>query len=326
MTVPFTRRSLLGMGGALSVAALLSACSSSKDTLPVSTPSSTTGKTALTQEQYDALITAGPVASSDVVSQNAWAQAIKGRGALRRAGTDTSPIFSLRNPSTNRIKGFDAGIGDLLAHYILGGSDVSKLVQFSQTTVDTRETMIQNGTVDVTLATYSITEARAQKVAFAGPYFISGTAVQVKRSNNDITSYQDLNVDGKKVTTETNSTAIPAIQKFINKAEITLFTENDACVAALRQGRVDAYILDQSILLSNAVNYNDIKVVGEPFTTDPYGVGVTKSDASAKSFVNDFLTEIFKDGSWKKLYDGTVGPFIAGDTPTPPTLGSVAGS
>ncbi|SER56460.1 glutamate transport system substrate-binding protein [Propionibacterium cyclohexanicum] len=326
MSSPLTRRGLLGLGGALGAAALLSACSSSNDTLPVATPSSTTGKTVFTQEQYDALVTSGPVAPAEMVSQNAWAQAIKAHGALRRAGTDTSPIFSLRNPSTNRLKGFDAGIADLLAHYILGGSDVAKLTEFSKTTVDTRETMIQNKTVDVTIATYSITPARAEKVAFAGPYFVSGTAVQVKRSNNDIKSYADLNVDGKKVTTETNSTAIAAIQKFIPKAEVTLFTENDACVAAVRQGRVDAYILDQSILLSNAVNYDDLKVVGEPFTTDPYGIGLTKDDPGAKTFVNDFLTKIFTDGTWKKLYDGTVGPYVAGEAPTPPALGGVPGA
>lgn len=325
MSITFSRRSLLGMGGALGAAALLSACSGN-DSLPASTPSNSTGKTPFTQEQYDALVSSGPVADSATVSANAWAQAIKAHGALRRGGTDTGAIFSLRDPATNRIKGFDAGISDLLAHYITGGTDVSKLTELSQTTVDTRETMIQNGTVDVVVATYSITAARAEKVAFAGPYFVSGTAVQVKRSNTDITSYQDLNVDGKKVTTETNSTAIPAIAKFIPKAQVVLFTENDACVAALRQGRVDAYILDQSILLSNAVSYDDIKVVGEPFTTDPYGIGLTKSDPNAKTFVNDFLTKVFTDGTWKKLYDGTVGPYIGGETPNPPAIGGVAGA
>ncbi|MFT8395474.1 glutamate ABC transporter substrate-binding protein [Propionibacterium sp.] len=326
MSITFSRRGLLGLTGAAGAAALLSACSGNNSSLPESTPTNSTGRQPFTLDQYDALIKSGPVADASTVSGNSWAQAIKNHGVLKRGGTDTGAIFSLRDPVTNRVKGFDAGIADLLAHYILGGTDVSKLTELSQTTVDTRETMIQNGTVDVVVATYSITPARAQKVAFAGPYFISGTSIQVKKDNTSINSYNDLNSEDKKVTTETNSTAIPAIAKFMPKAQTVLFTENDACVAALRQGRADAYVLDQSILLSNAVSYDDLKVVGEPFTTDPYGIGVTNSDAGAKTFVNDFLEKIFSDSTWKKLYDGTVGPYVAGEAPTPPKIGSVEGS
>lgn len=70
----------------------------------------------------------------------------------------------------------------MLAQYILGDPNTALTV----TTVDTHETLIQNGDVDAVFATYSITPARAEKVAFAGPYFVSGAAVMVTSDNEDI--------------------------------------------------------------------------------------------------------------------------------------------
>jgi len=200
---------------------------------------------------------------------------------------------------------------------------VSKLTQVAQTSVDTRETMLQNNTVDIVVATYSITVPRAQKIAFAGPYYSSGDSIQVRADNTTIKSVNDLK--DKKLVTESNSTAITALQKYVPGNTPTLFADNDSCVAAVEQGRADAYILDEAILLGNAVKATDLKVVGTPFTTDPYGVGVTKGDAAVKAFVNTFLQKIFDTGDWLKLWKATVGVYVDG-VPTPPAIGSVAGS
>jgi glutamate transport system substrate-binding protein len=80
----------------------------------------------------------------------------------------------------------------MLAHYITGKSDADA-VELVITTVDTRETLIQNGDVDAVFATYTITEPRAQKVAFAGPYYQSGTSVAVRADDTAITGVGDLN-------------------------------------------------------------------------------------------------------------------------------------
>jgi glutamate transport system substrate-binding protein len=174
------------------------------------------------------------------------------------------------------------------------------------------------------VATYSITPERAKKVAFAGPYYTSGDSILVKKSNTDIKSYKDL--AGKTVATEGNSTAVTALEKYAPDAKQLLFQQDADCVAAVKQGRADAYVLDESILLSDAVTNPDLKVVGQPFTVDPYGVGVTKSDPSAKQFVNAFLQKIEADGTWAKLWKATVGTVVEGDAPTPPKIGGVPGT
>jgi glutamate transport system substrate-binding protein len=269
---------------------------------------------------YDSVIATSPKADDATVEANAWAKAIKDRGVLRTGGSETGQLFSLLDLETGKVVGFDAGLSQMLAQYILGEPNTELTV----TTVDTRETLIQNGSVDGVFATYSITPARAEKIAFAGPYLISGAAIMVPADNTDITSVADL--AGKTVTTQTNSTSLTALQDQVPTANLQPYTNDAECVAALTQGRADAYVIDQSILISDAIGNPAVKVVGEPFTVDPYGIGVTKDDPSAKEFVNAWLKTIEDDGSWADLWKATIGTVVEGDAPAPPAIGSVPGS
>jgi glutamate transport system substrate-binding protein len=271
---------------------------------------------------YDQIIAAGPTADAATVDGNAWAKAIKDRGSLKTGGSDSGPLFSMKDPSTGKLTGFDAGLAQLLSHYITGKPDGP--INLTITTVDTRETLIQNGTVDTVFATYSITPARAKKVAFAGPYYRSGDAVMVKADNSTITSVKDL--DGKKVVTQQGSTTADRMAKVAPGAEVSLLPDDAQCLAALKTGRVDAYVIDQSILVSNASADPSLKVVGEPFSNDFYGIGLTRDDPQAKEFVNTWLQQIESDGSWAKLWKATIGTVVAGEAPAPPKIGSVEGS
>lgn len=270
---------------------------------------------------YDAIIAGSPVADASAIAPGSWADKVKQRGTFNVGGTDAGPLFSLKDPATGKVTGFDAGLSQMLAHYITGKTGNTQL---TITTVDTRETLIQNGTVDAVFATYTITPARATKVAFAGPYYESGDAIMVKADNTTIKNVNDLN--GKTVATEANSTAVLALQKAAPGAKPLLFQEDAQCVAAVQQGRADAYVLDQGILISDASTNPAVKVVGEPFTKEPYGIGLPLSDPSAKQFVNDWLKKIFADGTWAKLWKATIGTVVKGDAPAPPTTGSVPGS
>ena len=320
MTVPppaLSRRSVIKLGAGLAAAVAagggLAACGNDTSALQ-------TDQTDVSA--YDQLIRDAPVADEAVVNANPWAKAIRDRGTLRRGGSDTGPLFSLRDPVSGKVTGFDAGLSQMLSHYITGKPDGPETL--TVTTVDTRETLIQNGTVDVVLATYSITPARAKKVAFAGPYYRSGDAVMVKADDAAITGVQDL--DGKKVATQQGSTTADRIKKDAPGAQVSLFPDDAQCLAALKTGRVDAYVIDQSILVSDASADPAVKVVGEPFSDDYYGIGVTLDDPQAKQFVNDWLKKIEDDGSWTKLWQATVGTVVKDTPPTPPKIGSVEGS
>ncbi len=310
------RRQLLGTATVAVLATGLVACGSSKS---AQLPGTAGGSNA---NAYDSVIAGAPVADASSIPAGSWMDKIKQRGYLKVGGTDAGPLFSLKDPATGKLTGFDAGLSQMLSRYITGKT--SDLTKLTITTVDTRETLLQNSTVDAVFATYTITPARAKKVDFAGPYYESGDAIMVKKDNSSITKIDDLN--GKKVVTESNSTAALSIKKYAPKATVSLLQADAQCVAAVQQGRVDAYVLDQGILISDASTNKAVKVVGQPFTKEPYGIGLPHGDEQAKKFVDDWLQKIFADGSWAKLWKATIGTVVSGDAPQPPAIGSADGS
>jgi ABC-type amino acid transport substrate-binding protein len=266
---------------------------------------------------FDALVALGPVADAATLASNNWASKIRQAGTLRLGGTQTSNLFSLLNEKDGRIRGFDAGLAQLLTRYILG--DGSKF-QFTQINSSTREQVLINNQVDMVLATYSITPARAEKISFAGPYYTSQAGVLVKSNNKAVQSYNDL--AGKKTATQAGSTGPAILAQFAPKAVVQEFQTHQEALDALRQGRVDAYVTDHTLLLNVlSLGTGDAQLAGAPFgPQDPYGIGLPKG-SDGVAFVNAFLKRIQGDGTWARLWTVTIGQ-RSGSTnvPTPPPI------
>lgn len=266
---------------------------------------------------FDALVAQGPVASADAIAASTWASKIKQAGTLRLGGTQTSNLFSLLNEKDNRLRGFDAGLAQLITRYILG--DAAKF-QFTQVTSSTREQVLINDQVDMVLATYSITPARAEKISFAGPYYTSQAGVLVKANNKTIQSHNDL--AGKKAATQAGSTGPAILAQFAPKAIVQEFQTHQEALDALRQGRVDAYVTDHTLLLNAlSLGSGDAKLAGAPFgAQDPYGIGLPKG-SDGVAFINAFLKQLQADGTWAKLWTISIGQRTGNtDVPTPPAL------
>ena len=266
---------------------------------------------------FDSLVAQGPIADAAAIAANNWASKIKQTGTLRLGGTQTSNLFSLLNEKDGKIRGFDAGVAQLLTRYILG--DGTKY-QFTQINSSTREQVLINNQVDMVLATYSITPARAEKISFAGPYYTSQAGVLIKSNNKAIQSHDDL--AGKKTATQAGSTGPAILAQFAPKAIVQEFQTHQEALDALRQGRVDAYVTDYTLLLNAlSLGTGDAHLAGAPFgPQDPYGIGLSKG-SDGVAFVNAFLKRIESDGIWAKLWTVTIGQ-RSGSTnaPTPPPI------
>jgi glutamate transport system substrate-binding protein len=231
------------------------------------------------------------------------------------------PLFGLKNPLTGAIEGFDVEIAKLVAQGIYGGSidDAAKHINFVETVSKVRESSIQEGKVDMVVATYTINNARKQVVDFGGPYYIAGQDIMVKKDDNTIKSVSDLN--GKKVCSVQGSTSLANVKAKAPQADLSItFDTYSKCAEALKDGRVQAETTDNVILLGLVKDNKDaFKVVGNPFTTEPYGIGIKKGDDAFRSLINDRLEASYKDGSWAAAFNRTVGQ--AGVTaPTPPPV------
>ncbi|BAH55002.1 glutamate ABC transporter substrate-binding protein [Rhodococcus opacus] len=226
------------------------------------------------------------------------------------------PGLGLRNPDGS-FSGFDVEV----AEYIAGKLGVApENIEFKESPSAQRETLIQNGEVDYIVATYSITDARKEKVDFAGPYFIAGQSLLVKSDNTDITGPESLN-GGKKLCSVTGSTPAQKVKdQYAQDVQLQEFDTYSACVEALRNGAVDAVTTDDIILAGYAAQYpGELKVVGAPFTQERYGVGLAKGDDETRAKINDAIEAMIADGSWARAFNETVGA-SGYPIPAPPTV------
>ena len=273
---------------------------------------------AIDKEAFDALIASGPVADADTIAASQWAAAVKEAGVLRVGGTRTSFLFSQLDETDNGIRGFDAGLYQLLARYILG--DETKF-ELTQVTSSTRESVLTSGQVDAVFATYSITPSRQEVISFAGPYYTSQQAVLVKAGNTEITGIDSL--PDKIVATQSGSTGPSILAEYAPDAIVQEFEDDIQARTAVEQGRADAYVTDYTLILNSIVkNPGAYAIAGDVFgPVDPYGIGLPK-DSDGVAFVNAFLQTIIEDGTWAKLWQISLGDRTGIDTaPEAPAVG-----
>jgi glutamate transport system substrate-binding protein len=258
---------------------------------------------AIDKEAFDELIASGIVADDADIEASSWASAVKEAGVLRVGGTRTSYLFSQLDETDDGIRGFDAGLYQLLARYILGDESSFELTQVDSST---RESVLQSDQVDAVFATYSITDSRKEVISFAGPYYTSNQAVLVKAGNTDITGVDDL--AGKTVATQSGSTGPDILAEYAPEAIVQEFETDQEARTALELGRVDAYVTDYTLLLNAIVkNPDTYEIAGEVFgPEDSYGIGLPL-DSDGVAFVNDFLEKIEENGTWAELWKISLG-------------------
>ncbi|MBF6469765.1 glutamate ABC transporter substrate-binding protein [Nocardia beijingensis] len=215
------------------------------------------------------------------------------------------------------FQGYDVEI----AKYVAGKLGVPpEGITFKETPTAQRETMIMNGEVDFIVATYSITEERKKKVDFAGPYFISGQALLVKNETTDITGVESLTGNKKLCSVKGSTPAQYVKDHYAKDVQLVELDNYSQCIEALRSGAVDVVTTDDIILAGFAGQVSgELKLVGDTFTTEKYGIGLKKGDQQTRAKINDAIEQMVADGSWQKAFENTIGP-LRGSTLTPPSV------
>lgn len=201
--------------------------------------------------------------------------------------------------------GFDTEVARYIAHE-LGYSE--NQIEWVESPSANRENMLTNGQVDMILATYSISNTRLKTVDFAGPYFVAGQDLLVQKDNTDITGPDTLN--GKNLCSVTGSTSAKKIQdKFASSVQLVQQNSYSDCVVALNAGMVDAVTTDDIILAglgATKANLGELKLVGNTFTKENYGVGLPKGTDKCKA-INDAINKMVETGAWQEALEKSVG-------------------
>lgn len=243
---------------------------------------------------------------------------IKQRGVLIVGVKGDFPPFGFVD-ERGQLAGFDIDLAREIARILLGSPDKVQLVTVTSAN---RIPMLQTAQIDVVIATMTITSARKQVIEFSVPYFCSGHLILVRRDNTTITRFSDLN--GKRVATVQGSTGDRVVATLAPQAQRITFGQNSEALLALRDGRAEAFVQDDVLLLAFAKQDPSLKVVGwPPQMPGPYGIGVRKGETDLLGAINVALARIRSQGIYGKLTAKWFGEFakdLLPPTKCPPEL------
>lgn len=247
-------------------------------------------------------------------SSPTWRKA-KRRGYLIVGVKEDQPYLGEKDPATGRYSGFDIEIAKMMAASL---GFPPRTIRFRTVASANRETALQNGQIDTYVGTYTINPLRKRLVGFAGPYYMAGQSLLVRTGTHDIHGPADL--AGKTVCSAAGSTPLQRIQHDYPKARAVAYDTYSVCVDNLLSYQVDAVTTDNVILLGYAAKAPDeLKVVGRPFSKEPYGIGVPKGDHALRFALDDAIEAHERDGDWRRAYNATLG--LSGvPAPKPPAV------
>ena len=221
---------------------------------------------------------------------------IKNRGVLRVGIKTDVPFFGYLNTETNEITGMEIDLAKALAKSILGDEDALELVAV---TAKTRGPFLENGGVDVVIATFTITDERKEIYNFSDSYYTEEIGFLVKL-NSPAAKISDL--DGMTIGHAQASTAIGILEKMGEDSGMPYIQKEYASYpeihAVLLNGGIDAFCADKSILRG----YIDgqTKLLAEGFNPQDYGIATKLENKQLARYVDDFIRNQKKSGELYK--------------------------
>ncbi|MFC9090650.1 glutamate ABC transporter substrate-binding protein [Nocardiopsis dassonvillei] len=222
-----------------------------------------------------------------------------GEGGGGEGGGDTITIgVKYDQPGLGLLDG-DAPVGfDVdVATYIAGELGYEpEQIEWTEAASANRESFLQQGTVDMVIATYSITDERRQVVDFAGPYYVAQQDILVQADNEDIQGPEDL--AGKVLCSASGSRSANNIVDDMGiDAELREAGNYSECLSLLGNGTVDAVTTDNTILAGFAAqDPGTYRVVNNPFGEERYGVGLPAGSTERCEEVNAAIQKMWDEG------------------------------
>lgn len=222
---------------------------------------------------------------------------IVGKQTLRIGVKADQPGLGLRL-ADGRFAGFDVDVATYVAAKLGVQPDH---ITFVPVTSATRERVLENGSVDMVVATYSITPERGTLVTFAGPYYVAHQDTMVRGNETAIHTVHDLK--GKRLCEAAGSNSWKRVTQELGiAAKLVKVPSYSACVAMLLAGKLDAVSTDDLILAGFAARAGPaVRILNAPFSDERYGIGLRKGDLSGCEAINRAISQMYLDGTAARL-------------------------
>ncbi|WP_293820663.1 substrate-binding domain-containing protein [uncultured Parolsenella sp.] len=240
--------------------------------------------------------------SASTGSSDSKVETIKSRGKLN-AGVKKDVLgYGYLDPATNKYQGLEIDLCYQLAAAVLGVSyDEAKekdLVAFTDVTPKTRGPLIDNDSLDVVVATYTITDERKKSWDFSTPYRTDHVGILVKKS----AGFQTMTgLNGKVIGVSQGSTTKDLVTKMLQENNFNVtptfqeFPDYPSIKSALDAGNVDAFAMDRSTLKTYTTDDCELLQPDIEFGAQDYGVA-TKKGSDLSKVVDDKVNELLSNG------------------------------
>lgn len=240
-----------------------------------------------------ALITsAAAITFAGAQAQDNTIAKIKARGKLLAGVKFDTPPFGFLDDK-NQPVGFDIDLMRKIAEHI------GVPVELISVTSPTRIPMLVSGNVDVVAASMTHTRERDKTIDFSITYYTGGQSLLVPNTST-IAGLKDL--EGKQVSVQQGTTLEKNIAAAAPKAQVVAFKDYNSAWLALGQGRVDALTGSLNILQGFAKDNPNVKIVGELFSIEPFGIGIRQGDSALRDEINFTLQDLWTSGAYTELY------------------------
>lgn len=214
-------------------------------------------------------------------------------------------------------RGFDVDVAKYIANE-LGVPEEN--ITWKEAQPGNRETLLTSGEADMVVSTYSITDKRKQIVDFVGPYFVAGQDLLVRMNESRIEGPKSLNASLRLCSTAGSTSAEYVRDQFAKDVKMVEYAKFSDCVTALLAENVDAVTTDDVLLAGYAAqNPELLRVVGDPFSKEEYGVGLHRDDPDSKAKVRAAMQKMIDTGAWRKSLEVNIGS-SGYKIPDPPKL------
>ncbi|MDR0482129.1 MAG: transporter substrate-binding domain-containing protein [Cellulomonadaceae bacterium] len=178
-------------------------------------------------------------------------------------------------------------------------------VEWIETNPSDRVPFLQDGTVDLVVATVAISEKLREDIDFAGPYLIAAEDMVVQADNVSITGVATF--PGHKICAQLNSNVEKRlIEMFGNQLDIVHRDSVSDCTEAVIAGEADAAASNDLTLAGIAAAdefFGKVRLLGSKFQTERLGIAIPKGQTEMCEAINGALNEMIADGSWQRFVD-----------------------